>query len=412
MSAAPNATGAATMARPRRPRPARQFAAIAHKEALEAVRDRRSVAIALLYPLLGPALLALLIGGMDHTAQVVADEPVPVVGAEHAPVLIAALEAAGLPVRPMPRDQAEAARSAGDLPLAVWIDPAWDQRQAQLRPAKVRVDAQTEQPATAMRAQRIVAVIQGVGQQLALSRLVARGVHPDVLAPVQVELRDLASPARHAASLLHVVPLFALLACFIGAMQIALDTTAGERERGSLEPLLLHPVSPQILALGKWVVTAGAALLSGAMTLLGMWAALPLLQTDALGIALHVDAATCAVLAAIVLPMAPLAASLQLWVAGFARSIKEAQAWLSILLLLPMLPGLLSSAWQLEPAPWMAVIPGLSQHGLALQALGDDGVDPGLVALAALAALVVTGVGVVGTAHALRRDVRVHLDGA
>ena len=385
----------------------RQLLAIARKEALEAIRDRRSVAIALLYPLLGPAMLALLIGGMDHNAQIATDEPVPVIGAEAAPELVAALVAGGVGVVPTTKERADAARAAGGLPLAVWIDPAWARRRDALRPAKVRVDAQTEQPVTAMRAQKLVTLIADFGQQRALERLVARGIHPEVLAPVHVELRDLASPARHAASLLHVVPLFALLACFIGAMQIALDTTAGERERGSLEPLLLHPLAPSTLALGKWLVAASAALLSGSMTLVGMWAALPLLQTDALGISLHLDATTCAMLAAIVLPMAPLAASLQIWVGAFARSIKEAQAWLSTLLVLPMLPGLLATAWQFVPSPWMAAVPGLSQHALALQALGDEGVDPAVVTVAAVAAALLTAIGVAGTAAAFRRDIRV-----
>jgi sodium transport system permease protein len=389
----------------------RQLLAIVRKELLEAVRDRRSMAIALLYPLLGPALLALLLGGMDHAAQVAHDEAVPVVGATLAPDLIGALVAAGVAVSPMTQAQADAARAADELPLLVWIDPDWSAQRAAMRPARVRVDAQTSAPATAIRAQRIVGLIAAFGQQQALARLVARGVHPEALAPVQVELRDLASPARHAAALLHIVPLFALLACFIGAMQIALDTTAGERERSSLEPLLLHPVSATTLAMGKWLVTAGAGMVAGAVTLLGMWIALPLLQTDALGLSLRLDAQTCAMLAVIVLPMAPLAASLQLWVAAFARSIKEAQAWLSILLLVPVLPGLLGTAWQLQPAPWMALVPGLSQHVLALQALGDEGADPWLVLLAAAAAFALTAVGIVGTAAALRRDVRVQLDG-
>ena len=82
-------------------------------------------------------------------------------------------------------------------------------------------------------------------------RLIARGVSPALATPVRVE--EVECPARRSAPppSLNFVPLFLVLAAFIGGMQIAIDSTAGERERGSLEPLLLNPAPRGAIVVGQ-----------------------------------------------------------------------------------------------------------------------------------------------------------------
>ena len=106
-------------------------------------------------------------------------------------------------------------------------------------------------------ASRLARLLQGFAQEQAMLRLAWRGVAPAALQAIDVDERDLASPAARAAQWATLVPFFMLMAVLYGALHAALDTTAGERERGSLEPLLMNPVSPLALVLGKWARGGG-----------------------------------------------------------------------------------------------------------------------------------------------------------
>ena len=91
------------------------------------------------------------------------------------------------------------------------------------------------------------------------TRLVVRGIAPSAIAPVRVIERDYATAADRSGRALATMPIFILLAAFIGGMSVAADVSAGERERGSLESLLLHPVSRASIIIGKWLAISAAA---------------------------------------------------------------------------------------------------------------------------------------------------------
>ena len=82
-------------------------------------------------------------------------------------------------------------------------------------------------------------------------RLVARGVSPLALRPLNVDEVDVSTPSGRSAILLGMMSYFFIFALLMGGMYLAIDTTAGERERGSLEPLLALPVTRGQLMLGK-----------------------------------------------------------------------------------------------------------------------------------------------------------------
>lgn len=382
----------------------RQVAAVFRKELLEAVRDRRAMASALLYPLLGPALVGLLFTGVSRNVQQTREAPVSVVGAERAPELVGFLGAHGVTVVGSDVADADAALAAGEREVLLRIPDDHAEALAAHRPSRLVVEADFSKPRAARVAGRVAALVQTWGQRLALGRAVARGVHPEVLMPVMVEQRDHATPVQHAAALLHLLPMFTLLAAFVGAMQIAIDATAGERERGSLEPLLLHPAPTWVFAFGKWGVATAASATAGLLTLGLTAATLPLLPTEAIGISLHIGAGEVALLAAVLLPTAPMAGGLLLWAASFARSFKEAQTWLSFLLFVPMLPGLMGSAWELEEAAWMLPIPSLGQHLVTLQVLRGELPAVWAIVVAGLGSLALGLLGVWGTARQLRRE--------
>jgi sodium transport system permease protein len=160
------------------------------------------------------------------------------------------------------------------------------------------------------------------------------------------------------------IPMFILLAAFVGGMQIATDSTAGERERGSLEPLLVNPASRGAIVAGKCLAAAAVAMATVTLSTM-LCANIPrFLPLQEMGIRFRIGPAHFGGIMAAVLPACFFATSLQAYIATMARSFKEAQSYMGVLILVPMLPGILSSVYALGDAPWMYAVPILGQHVL------------------------------------------------
>ena len=151
---------------------------------------------------------------------------------------------------------------------------------------------------------------------------------------------------------------------------MAIDTTAGERERRSLEPLLVNPVSRSALTVGKWLATCVFGLVAALLTLALSLLMMRFVPLEQLGMQLSLGGRQVVLMALAVAPMALLASALQMFVATFARSFKEAQTYVSLLLIVPMLPGLVTAVYPLQTAAWMtpgpravAAAPAGGHHG-------------------------------------------------
>jgi sodium transport system permease protein len=246
--------------------------------------------------------------------------------------------------------------------------------------------------ASADRARRLVA---GFGRDVADSRLLLRGLVPDVAQPIELRERDVSTAAERSGRLLAMIPVFLLVAAFAGGMGVAIDSTAGERERKSLESLLLHPVSPAAIVGGKWgaaaLVSGGVIALMVAMTAL----TLRLPQVRALDLPVGLSIAEALLLVAVLLPLAAVAPAVQMLASVSAASYKEAQTQVSLLLLLPTVPGFLFAFGTLQDGSWMRLIPvaaqqlivsdilaGRTTSAVAVAASGVVTVMAGLAALA------------------------------
>jgi sodium transport system permease protein len=153
-------------------------------------------------------------------------------------------------------------------------------------------------------------------------------------------------------------------------MQIAIDTTADERERGSLEPLPLNPVPRVALAAGKWL--AASAFGCGSV-LFSMLLTVNVLRREPwhdMGIRFRVSDGDLMSLLALVLPLALLLSAVVMFASTFAGSFKEAQGYIGMVMLLPMLPGVISNLYLLSNRPWLAPIPIVGQYALADDVLG------------------------------------------
>jgi sodium transport system permease protein len=204
-------------------------------------------------------------------------------------------------------------------------------------------------------------LLQGFNSETSAARLSARGVSPKVLKPVEVSYINLGTPAQRAAMILFIIPWMALLMAVAGCVAIAIDITAGERERGSLEPLLMNPVGRGALVVGKWVAVAVYGIGIVTLILLGFALTLAFVPLPELGAIVSLSPAQHLGFAAMLFPIAPAIGALQMLIATFGRTFKEAQTYVNYLVtLFSILPALAVFA-QVKDATWQLFVPMMGQ---------------------------------------------------
>ena len=311
------------------------------KEITDNLRDRRSVATALFYAIVGPLLLIPLLGFESQALDRGSGKTISVAvqGAEQAPGLVEYLRQRNIEIQPAPADPAQAVRDLA-LDLVLVIPPGYADDFRAGRPATVRVVTDHSRTTAAGEIRRVTGALETYSGTVGALRLVARGVNPSVLSAVAVAIDDVATPESEGALLLGIVPIFLMTALFLGGVYVAVDVTAGERERGSLEPLVSTPLSAGEIVLGKLGAVLFFAFTTMVVTLVGFVIVinLPFPQIPGMRFGLGPGRAL-AIFGALVPLLLPVAA-LQMVVASRSRSVKEAFTAASVCSLVPMVPGL------------------------------------------------------------------------
>ena len=334
------------------------------KEVRENLRDKRTVLNALITgPLLGPILFGMIFSFTLQRQLAEAEKPlpVPVVGAQYAPNLLHALEAQGLVVKPAPKDAAAAVRTHAAKVVLV-IPPGFDAAWRKGQPAGVELYYDSARQDSGTPVHRLKKMLQTYAATLAAQRLLVRGISPVLMRPVVAEDRDLATPQSRSALMFSILPYFFVLTVFLGGMYLAIDTTAGERERQSLEPLLANPVGRGTLLAGKLAATVSFALVSLLLATIAFGVVGRFLPVEKLDIVLDLGPRFAAFVLLLMLPLAVLLATLQTLVSAYAKSYREAQTYLSVLMLLPVIPSLLLAVLPVQAKPWMYAVPLLGQQ--------------------------------------------------
>jgi sodium transport system permease protein len=347
------------------------------KELTENFRDRRTLFSALLFgPLFGPFLLALMINLMLEKTVTESDQKVRIAvsGGARAPNLIGFLEEHDVAVLRVELDLVGARRAirGGIHQIVLVIPEEYPARLQEGLPAPLKLISDASDSQTGKYTARVRALLSAYGSQLGASRLLARGVSPDVIQPIVVDDIDVSTPAGRALLVLGMMTYFILFAMLMGGLYLAIDATAGERERGSLEPLLTVPVPRQTLIYGKVLAACCYMLGSLAIALLAFTVALALVPLEALGMTANFDLAVAFKVFLVAAPFVLLGAALMTVVASFTRSYREAQSYLTIVLLVPTLPILFAGLYSLRPGTWLMAIPSLSQHLLITNLLRDE----------------------------------------
>lgn len=377
------------------------------KELVDALRDRRTWVVVLLAALVAGPLSLLLIASVVSSARESAERrEVIIVNAGAAPQLVNFLQRQGATVRDAPEDYRQQVQS-GRLQNAVVVIP--DDFAAKLAAGEtVQIDLVYDEGAS--RAQVAVhttrALIAGFGRELGTQRLLARGVSPTLLQPVEAQDVNLAASRERGAQLLFLVPLLALMGAMVGAVSVAIDVTAGERERGSLEPLLMNPVSTAPIVLGKWAVTATCSAAVVVLTLVGFLVALQFVRSESLAALMQFGLDEVGLFIVVLLPFSAMVGALIMLAATYGRTHKEAQTYASYLTMavnfVPVLPLLLT----IRDAPWQRWVPALGQQTTLMRALRGEAVGVLDIVVPSAVALAVTAVALLLLSR-LMRDERI-----
>ena len=339
----------------------RKVYVIFSKEAVDNSRDRRSLLVALIYPLLGPLLLGLMISAIVDVTTVAkpGQASLALSGAEYAPALVRYLEESGVKVVHAPTD-VEGAVSAGNLETVVVISKDFDTQFKAERTARITVVSNSSRLPGLLAMNRTAALLGEFNRRVWSKRIKDKGVDLDILQPLSIKSQDVKAGTHIVEILLLMVPPLFIFNLFMGGVYLAMDTTSGERERGSLEPLLINPVARWGIMLGKYL----AALLYTACAVLVQLTAFMVIFHTVGGdysFAKIFNIAAVAGVFIITLPLMMVAVGVQFIIATVTRSFKEAQTYLGLLPLVPAIPGMVMVFAPVQAREWMMTIPIFSQ---------------------------------------------------
>lgn len=355
--------------------------AVYRKELLETLRDRRSLVAALSYSLLGPLAVMFAVNVLAAAARPTALEPVAVCSGS-APDVVAYLTAAGLTFAP-------------EASVCLHVPDDYAERIGDGGTATVRVVA--DLVARGATVDKVRTELQRYSRQLSQQRALARGLATAVLVPIAVDVHSTNGVSRQADVVARLLIVFFLVTPFVVGVAAAADSTAGERERRSLEPLLTYPVERRTFVLGKWL---SIATLSTGGTALCVIAGLALMQRSALpelGLRLETGAAAAVWVIALLLPLTLLAAAVQVAIGFVATSFKDAQSYLTLLAFVPAVAGFVLSGERLAAASGWPI--GFELNALTVPLLGSTAAVPPFAPVVAIELTLTALVLWLATAH-------------
>ena len=373
------------------------------KELVDALRDRRTLFMVLISSVaIGPLVLLLvsnLVAGIERRAEA---RELVVQGIEHAPTLHNFLQRQTYTVRAAPPAYEQALRDSklGDPVLVV--PPAFEADLARGEPPILELVSSAANQRSQTGTAAVLRLLRAFNQEQATLRLAVRGVASAALETVRVEERDLADPATRAAQLATMVPFFVLMAVLYGALNAALDTTAGERERGSLEPLLMNPAARLAIVLGKWGAVASVGMLIAVLSCLSFLPGQWLLRSEALAAMFRFGIGEALAFMSLLAPLAGALAAVLMAIAIRCKSFKEAQANTTVLLLGVSLLPLVTVFNQEGTSPWHLWVPALAQTTLMGRVLKGETLAWADVATASGLCVLLTALGLAYVSKTLR----------
>ncbi|MEY3516830.1 MAG: hypothetical protein RIS67_1047, partial [Pseudomonadota bacterium] len=336
--------------------------AVMKKELLDLFRDRKTVAISLLMgPLLFPALILGLGKLASNRVSTQLEKPLelPVIGAEHAPNLVHWLSGRNVVIKPAPANP-EGEIAAQNIEVILMIPAEYTDKWRGSEPAPVEIWHDSSRDDARIPVERVSNLLENYSRTTGALRLLSRGISPTAAQAVRVERKDLATPESRIGQALAFLPYLLILSGFLGGAYLVIDATAGERERQSLEPLLATPAGRGMIMSGKILAACAFGMLTLLLTLLSFKAAFML--APSLGIKLSLSWLQIAQMLLVLVPIVLIGTGLLTVIAAGAKSVKEAQSYMSILMMLPILPTIILMVNPMKNALWQFAVPFLAQN--------------------------------------------------
>ncbi|MCS6129631.1 ABC transporter permease [Shewanella baltica] len=302
--------------------------AMVRKELIDAARDKRSVMAGLYYaigtPLIMCGLFMVLIGQLTSPD----DLKITITNPDKAPDLVRFLSNKGISSGEVKDSELKA--------IELIISPDYAAQMNQGKGAEITIVADNSDEKLQNSIRRLEKQLQSYSTEMGSLRLIARGIDPRVMQPLKVSVHDQATTDSKGGMILGIAIFTMIYSVFISGMNLAIDTSAGERERNSLALLLSHPLTTRQLVLSKIIAVSLFALLGLVLILLVSKIAYTFVPWQELGFSVNITAEFMALMLVVGIPVALMAACLQLFVSFMAKTFKEAQSYLTMVLFVPL----------------------------------------------------------------------------
>ena len=310
-----------------------QLKALVLKEYKEAFRDKRALMVALMMAFMAPVMIMVMSKIIIEKAI---DEPpvyIKFTGAEHAPKLIDHLAKANLlSFADVPNDD----KAIWDeRNLTIEIPEDYVEYMSEGKPIKLHLQADFTDKAVKPPVRRINSAVREFSLSIGYKRLLLRGVDIRLLNPVKLVEQDTAEPNATFIFIAMMLGVYLMLAAFMSGLSVAIDSSAGERERNVLEMLLCQPVSTLKIVLAKLVGASTIAFIGVVLVLVLTSLSVGFVDLTKIGATFSLDMSTALFLMLLLLPICFLASALQLFVAFQTKSFKEAQSTVGMLIGIP-----------------------------------------------------------------------------
>jgi sodium transport system permease protein len=351
----------------------RNIGIVYRKELTDSLRDRRTVISMLVVPLIVMPLLTIGMGILSVTLVGLAMREVPrvmILGGDDSPRLLAELrQLADVQIVPAKPDYAEEITDK-QIRAAVEIPEGFDAKLSSGQSSTVKIYMYEGEMKSGFGADRLQRFFRELRDRAVREHLEARQLPENLAHPFDIEEKNVAPPEKVGGALIGgIVPYFVILLCLTGAMYPAMDLTAGEKERGTIETILCSPVSRTHLVLGKFLMVLTASIATAVLAIASMavsfGAGKKMLLAFTFGAAdkalqITITGKAIASIFLVVLPLAVFFSAALLALSLFAKSFKEAQSYLSPLMIVVVLPAVAALLPGVELTPALALLPVLN----------------------------------------------------
>ena len=345
-----------------------KFPIVLRKELKETLRDRRALSLLLLFVLMYP----LLVGGVLQRQIDRATKPeregveLAVIGSDQAPTLMNQLRQRNVNITeldPMGEEDINALLRRQTVTAVLRLTPDFAENYHAMRPARVELwfDSASD---SSRKLDEVEYVLQDYSRNIAGARLLAHGVSPANLNPVLVQRYDTGTSASRSANTISTMLGIFFIPAFMFCMSTAVDSTAGERERRSLEVLMAQPVRPADLIVGKWLAASLLSIVGITLELAIAHGILKWLPLEEIGLSWRLAWSDLAMVCLASATLSLFAAALEIALAINPRTFKEAQTLVSFTMIVPLVPVILVPMLNLTNTWWMYMIPVLSNQTL------------------------------------------------